>query len=164
MNFLKEMILVMEKIYLKAKKKSAPAFVPFICALMYVLVGVSIIIGIINKNYLLWGSLSGFTILILFIISKSFSWYLFAELESQKNELKYTVTDIINSLGNDKTIYTIYGVEDFDIKGSNIHIKGMITKKEPLRKEKSVNKVVIYDIPDDKIKIVKKEIKSLICE
>lgn len=139
---------------LSPSKKVVPSSVPYICAMLYLFCGLFLIVSgvcLINKNLVgLWFLVaSAVLILILFILSKLFSWYKSAELQKAKDYVIYSVTDVVDVLGKNVTKYHIIKIDSYKIKGTELVIKGDIAVFEPLRKEKRINKLIVKDITDE---------------
>lgn len=80
-----------------------------------------------------------------------FNWYINCAYDlSKRNKLIYSFHLNGVSVSQNKTVVTISDVITFKVKGNNIHIKGHIEKKIPLRPTKVLNKITIpFDFDDD---------------
>lgn len=137
----------MLKVVLKPKKKPAPSFVPFIGAVLYIMVVLCILLGIFNSVWFF--AVAVFIVLLLICVSRMFSWYMKAEVR-QTNEFDvYEITEINDMLGHNKTKYHIYSIRQCVRRGSSIVLYGNMTLYEPLRKGKEVQKCVIKDATDE---------------
>lgn len=141
-------MVILDKKLITPKKRVAPAFVPWFCASMYVAIAASVIVSILMKNpiVLLVGAGLG---AILFIISRSFSWYKSAELRKTNKFLVYEVENILSMLGHTKTKYEIHSCTDVKLRGSTAIVFGNIREFEPLSKGRDISRVVINDANDE---------------
>lgn len=140
-------------------KKTAPKAIPYICALLYILVVVLCIFSIYyiySKNNTFIVCLAGlvFDFLCLFIISRSFSWYKSAELKKTNDFVVYNVENIIGLLGRNITKYHIIRLDDMHKSGRNLIIRGYIDVFEPMQKASHTKKLVINDITDEGITLI----------
>lgn len=142
--------------WIKSKKRPAPRFIPYLCALLYVVIAVCVIACIVT--HLLWLlTIAGVVILCLFIISKLFSWYLHAELSKKGGKILYEITDIVDMMGSSKTTYHLQEVTSLTKKGTKGYLVGTFSLKEPFKKPTTVKKMIIQDISDEAIIFIKEE-------
>ena len=141
------------KIQIVPPKKTAPPYVPYICAGMYVAIAIFAVLVILKRNIFLAIPIP-LIILVLFLISRHFSWYIKAELKTFGDTLVYTVVLPMSALGHDKSVYTIKNISSLKKKSNVLIVYGSIVDKEPLQKSKNVKKVEIYDYNDEVMKLV----------
>jgi hypothetical protein len=150
------------KTQLKPSKIVAPIFVPYICALLYVIALVDIIVGVVfvvKANYIniIYCSLILLGIaLLLFLANCLFSWFKTAEVRLSNEFIAYDVTNIVSVLGRNVTKHQIYSYDKYEKKGKNLVVYGNIETFEPLAKGKPVKKLTIYDYNDKTIDIFDK--------
>lgn len=146
-------------ITLHGDHKPAPQWVPFVCAGLYIMIAVSAVLMIANRDwfYLLW-ILAWVIGLIAF--DKIYSWYQSAELFESYGVLHYEVLDILDMLGNRKTVYRIEKIQKCVRKGNKLFIYGEINHKEPVGKPKDEKKLIILDCTDEAEKLVNEFAKA----
>lgn len=144
-----------DKIRLQSDKRPAPKIVPYILAVVYVVVAVMLIViikDVIKKDAhsaLPLGIVLCITFALIFICSQVFSWERLAYIYKKNNKLIYEVYNIVDALGDSKTIYTIDEVTNFKEKGHKIVVEGSIEMKERFTKTKRLNRISInYHTPE----------------
>lgn len=132
---------------IKPSKKPAPPFIPFVGAVLYVIVAVFIIVGVVDS---FWFFIIPVVIIVfLSVLSRLYSWYVSAEVR-QTNEFDvYEVTEITNTMGHNKTKYHINRVSAVVRRGSSVIVYGDIVVFEPLRKGKEVKRCKILDASNE---------------
>lgn len=139
----------MARYRLSSRKPKAPAWLCYATAGLYVAVLVLVVVWLVGG--LLWGCLMGAAgvVVLLAVMNCCLSWYAYAELEEGKNGLEYRYYSAADMGGLGKSVYTIRSVSGYAVKGKNLKVFGDITLKEPMRKVKHLDKMVIYDYTRD---------------
>lgn len=139
-----------EKIILRSKKKIAPSFLGYIGLLLYLMLFicfVGFVISGICKNKTLCLIFIGIEILcgiLIVFFDYFFTWYYSAELMLNNKSIIYKKTTVAPDNQNIVT-YKINHITKLKKKKNNLIIYGDITIKAPYKKEKGINKCVIFD-------------------
>lgn len=154
-------------IVIKPQRRCANKLISYVCTLLYFLTGVSFIYILIqliffltsnefNSKTFLISMLSLIVmILILLIFNYSFSWFISASINKDKNgRIIYKVKDVIDVLGKDETYYKINSCTKMKKKGTNLVLYGDIEKTEPMSKTKNIKKVKILQANNDVITFI----------
>lgn len=137
------------KVVIYPKKPIAKKQLGYLVSSIYLAIVVLIISYIFLWNHFILCIVAGLSCINIFF-SKKYSWFERAELEEKQGKLIFTYWDIVDTFGNNKSVYTIGRVSGIkERKGGSLVIKGDITVKEPLLKAKSVKKVVINEVTDE---------------
>lgn len=137
----------------KSKKPVAPAFLGYLCAGAYAGVVVLLIFSYVLKKPYLICCASGI-VAVLFILSKSLSWYKQATLSKYNKCLLFEVQDIVGVLGRDITKYHIYSVDSIKKHGSYYKLIGNIEMFEPMRKGKTIGSMKIPDLTPEMLEML----------
>lgn len=136
--------------HLVPRKKVVPSFVPYICAVMYIIIVLLAIFGVANivsNKTITFVCLIVVAVIVLSLIAVnySFSWYKSAEIHKSNNFVSYDVVNVVSVLGRDITKYHIIRCDKFDWKGKDLIVHGDIEVFEPMSKGKHVKKITIND-------------------
>lgn len=138
-----------QTIEIRPSKKPAPAFIPYLVAITYIVIFVLAIVGLVNMKSMSTVLTCSGTILFIgfidFIVSKVFAWYIVGVAEYKNKKLTYTITECIRGMGNGKTVITFKNIDDVKKKGKHLIVTGDITSKEQLQKEQSLKVFKIVD-------------------
>ena len=126
---------------------------PYVCALLYVVIALGVLIGCITQVTLCF-LLSALIIFVLIFVGTHYSWYKYAYLEQEGNYLTYKVTGVLNELGQNTSVYLMETIDSYELRGSTCVVYGRIIYKEPLRKPKVVKKVKILDITTEGVTLI----------
>lgn len=143
--------------YIEPKKTVAPVYMPYIVALLYLVTIGSVIHGFFSKSSFI---ISIICIVILFVLSKIFSWYQYSTIEQGGTYIEYKVTTLVSIFGKDTATYKIYTVDRYKIKKNSLVIYGDIFYTEPFVAMKKIKKVTIQDYNEDVLKLINKGVKK----
>ena len=139
---------------LTPKLKPAPAVLPILGALSYVAIGILIILGLITES-IWYGVAILVLVLLLIIMSQTFSWYVSADLDVQSDKIVYTVSEILSTMGNNKTVYTVSRIDECKRSKKGLLLTGDIQKKEPLRNSVAIKELNIRDCTDEAEQLIR---------
>jgi uncharacterized membrane protein YdbT with pleckstrin-like domain len=138
-----------EKVRLEPTKKIAPQIVGVLVAMLYLVVPVSLIIGIYdtvkgNSESAIWFfACVIFVILILQVLNHIFSWTKTSFMYEKGKKIIYEEYSIITGLDSSKTTYTITSISSIKDKKDGVIIRGEIKQKETIGKAKDIKKLKI---------------------
>lgn len=126
-------------------KRIAPKWLPYVCAGLYVVVFILILVAIFTKTWQ-YCIVIPFIVAILIVIDNSLSWYTDAKLYEERGRLIYDVNSVLDMMGHTLSHYEIKSISHVNFRktGKTI-ITGDCTLKEPCKKTRPVKKVVILD-------------------
>ena len=154
-----------DKIELLPSKKVLPAFCDVILAFSYIEMVILLILSFVPKlqadRFIFIGIIVA-TVLVLIIISKSFSWFEHQTITIKNNELQIIVSDKLsnkNTVGGETKV-TIHNVDKIKQKGKDLIIYGDITKVEMHRKKEVKSFTILEGNTPEVIEFVDKHKNS----
>lgn len=138
----------MKKLQLVPKKKVAPMFMPYLCAILYIVIALFVVLCFTMKTPL-W--LIGVACLVILLVwfSQHFAWYKFAEVRKSNAFIVYETESLVNMLGHTKTRWDIHRIDKIHKKKDLLTVYGDLIVNEPFSKPKSKKKLVIPDVTDE---------------
>lgn len=137
------------------KKVASPAFSYSISFLVFLLVISAIVLLVKGMWEFLLIPFCAY--LVLWLISRSFSWFIYQRLSIENKKLVLLVRGTIDTLGGGKTTYKIGKVLSYEILGKDLSLKVKdSTVQEHPFKAKPCKKVIIHEYNDESLDFIKK--------
>ena len=143
----------------KPNKRVANSLMAYILTVVYVLIPIMVVLGfILNKvdRFVAIGII-GLSMGYLLICKLFFSWYLSYTIKENGGNLVVEQMGILDMMGSSKDVYTIKSISKIKVRGTSVKVFGDITVKEPTRKLKVIKSMVLEDITDEVLNLLKQK-------
>lgn len=143
----------------KPNKRVANSLMAYILTVICLLIPIMVVLGfILNKvdRFVAIGIIvvsMGY----LLICKLFFSWYLSYTIKENGDNLVVEQMGILDMMGSSKDVYTIKSISKIKVRGTSVKVFGDITVKEPTRKLKVIKSMVLEDVTDEVLNLLKQK-------
>ena len=158
------------KILVKPNKRVANQLMAYVLTVVYMAIPLVIFFNILlpiiknekisPTNLGICGGVLLLSTIYILMCKFCFSWYRIYTIEERSDKLVVEQIGILDVMGNAKDVYTIKSITELYQRGTSCKIKGDITFKEPTRKLKNIKSLVLEDVTEEVVNLLKQKEES----